>query len=106
MNKAILKSAALVVALGSVLSLSACNVEKTEEGKMPDVDVDASTGQLPAYDVETADVDVNTKQAEVAVPDVDVDVGSQPATVPVPDVDVNMPNENDAAEEAPAANNQ
>lgn len=105
MNKAILKSAALVVALGSVLALSACNVEKTEEGKLPEVDVDANTGQLPAYEVETADVDVGTKQAEVAVPDVDVDVNSKQATVPVPDVDVNMPNENDAAEEAPAADN-
>jgi hypothetical protein len=106
MNKAILKSAALVVALGSVLSLSACNVEKTEEGALPDVDVDANAGKMPAYDVETADVDVGTKPAEVSVPDVDVDVSSKPATVAVPDVDVNMPNENDATEEAPVENNQ
>lgn len=101
MNKAILKSAALVVALGSVLSLSACNVEKTQEGELPDVDVNAKSGQLPEYEVETADVDVNTKETTVKVPDVDVDVSSNEATVPVPDVDVNMPEENDAAEEAP-----
>lgn len=102
MNKAIVKSAALVAALGAVLSLSACNVEKTEEGELPDVDVNASSGQLPEYDVETADVDVNTQPATVEVPDVDVDVNTKEATVPVPDVDVNMPEENDAAEEAPA----
>ncbi|MFC0678972.1 hypothetical protein ACFFGH_14090 [Lysobacter korlensis] len=101
MNKAILKSAALAVALGSVLSLSACNVEKTEEGKLPDVDVDATAGEVPEYNVETADVDVGTEAATVAVPDVDVDVGTKPATMSVPDVDVNMPNENDAAEAAP-----
>jgi uncharacterized lipoprotein len=102
MNKAILKTAALAVAFGSVLTLSACNVEKTQEGELPDVDVNAQGGELPAYDVETADVDVNTKPAEVTVPDVDVNVNSEKATVPVPDVDVNMPQENDAAEEAPA----
>lgn len=100
MNKAILKTAALAVAFGSVLTLSACNVEKTQEGELPDVDVNAQGGELPAYDVETADVDVNTKQTEVTVPD--VDVNSETKTVPVPDVDVNMPQENDAAEEAPA----
>lgn len=100
MNKAILKSAAIAVALGSVLTLSACNVEKTQEGEMPDVDVSAEGGQLPAYNVETPDVDVTTKQAEMTVPD--VDVNSKDVTVPVPDVDVTLPEENDAAEEAPA----
>lgn len=100
MNKAILKTAALAVAFGSVLTLSACNVEKTQEGELPDVDVNAKGGELPAYDVETADVDVNTKPAEVTVPD--VDVNTETKTMPVPDVDVNMPQENDAAEEAPA----
>lgn len=100
MNKAILKTAALAVAFGAVLTLSACNVEKTQEGELPDVDVSAQGGELPAYDVETADVDVNTTPTEVTVPD--VDVNSKDVTVPVPDVDVNMPQENDAAEEAPA----
>lgn len=94
MNKAILKTAALAVAFGSMLTLSACNVEKTQEGELPDVDVSAQGGQLPAYDVETADVDVTTKQAEMTVPD--VDVNSKDVTVPVPDVDVTMPQENDA----------
>jgi uncharacterized lipoprotein len=94
MNKAILKSAALAFAFGSVLTLSACNVEKTQEGEMPDVDVSAEGGQLPAYDVETADVDVGTQPATVTVPD--VDVSTEEKTVSVPDVDVNMPHENDA----------
>lgn len=86
MNKAILKSAALAVALGSVLTLGACTAEKTQEGELPDVDVSAEGGQLPAYEVETADVEVGTKQTEVTVPD----------------VDVTMPDEKDAAEQAPA----
>ena len=47
-------------------------VRKTEEGRMPDVDVDVKGGELPEYDVDTPDVDVGTKQVEVTVPDVDV----------------------------------
>lgn len=54
--------------------LTGCDVEKTREGEMPDVDVDVSgdPGQAPAYDVETPDVDVGTTTEEVTVPDVDV----------------------------------
>jgi hypothetical protein len=47
-------------------------VRQTEEGRLPDVDVDVEGGQLPKYDVETPDVDVGTKTVEVTVPDVDV----------------------------------
>ena len=95
------KSAALVLAIGAALSLSACNVEKTQEGELPKVDVDAQGGQLPAYKVETPDVDVNTREATVPVPDVDVNVERKEAQVTVPNVDVTIPSENDAAEEKP-----
>lgn len=47
-------------------------VIKTEDGKMPKVDVDVEGGKLPKYDVEGPDVDVKTKKIEVEVPDVDV----------------------------------
>jgi hypothetical protein len=50
--------------------LAACSVEQTEEGEMPDVDVEA--GELPEYDVDAADVDVGTDTTQVIVPDVDV----------------------------------
>lgn len=105
----------LAIALGS-LALAACDVEKTregslpdvdvdvtsgqlpryeveqtQEGKLPDVDVDVSGGQLPAYDIDTPDVDIGTREVEVEVPDVDVDVKTQKKTITVPDVDVEMP---------------
>jgi hypothetical protein len=35
--------------------LAACSVEQTEEGELPDVDVQG--GQLPEYDVDAADVE-------------------------------------------------
>ena len=47
-------------------------VEKTDDGEMPDVDVEG--GEMPEYDVDTMDVDVKTKTKEVEVPVVDVDM--------------------------------
>lgn len=49
-------------------------IRKTEEGRAPDVDVDVSGGNLPEYDVEGPDVTVGTKTVEVEVPTVDVDL--------------------------------
>lgn len=97
MNKATLKFASLLIVAASALSLSACKVEKTDSGSLPDVDVQAKGGDLPNYDVQTADVDVGTQPATVPVPDVDVDVNTKQATVPVPDVDITMPSEQEKA---------
>lgn len=47
-------------------------VRKTQEGEMPDVDVEG--GNMPDYDVDGPDVDVGTKKKEVTVPTVDVDL--------------------------------
>ncbi|HSN70960.1 MAG TPA: hypothetical protein VLT59_05600, partial [Steroidobacteraceae bacterium] len=47
-------------------------VRQTEEGRAPDIDVDAEGGRLPEYDVETPDVDVGTEEKTITVPDVDV----------------------------------
>lgn len=96
MNKAIVKTAALVGALGAVLVLGACSVEKTQEGNLPEVDVETTPGQLPEYEVETADVNVGTRESTVSVPDVDVDVTTKEETVTVPDVSVDMPDEQNA----------
>jgi hypothetical protein len=74
------KSLVLMVALLMTLSLgAACRVQQTEEGEMPDVDVQTEGGKLPEYDVDAADVEVTTEER----------------TVKVPDVDVNMPEDND-----------
>lgn len=53
------------------LALFGCEVEQTEEGEMPDVDVEG--GNVPEYDVEAPDVDVGTEERTITVPDVDVD---------------------------------
>lgn len=63
------------------ISLAACDVDQTREGEMPEVDVQG--GQMPAYDVETADVDVGTEERTVTVPDVDVTMPGDARGTPV-----------------------
>lgn len=66
------KRLAATVALGSLtFATVACDVEQTEQGEAPEVDVQA--GELPEYDVDTADVEVRTEERTVDVPVVDVE---------------------------------
>jgi hypothetical protein len=83
-----LKMTTAALLLATSLVSSACSVQKTKDGKAPEVHV--SQGELPEYDVDTADVDVKMEDKTVTVPD--VDVKTKEKTVSVPDVDVNMPN--------------
>lgn len=55
----------------AILGLSACDVEQTEDGDMPDVTVEG--GNLPEYDVDTPDVDVTTEETTIDVPVVDIE---------------------------------
>lgn len=67
-----------------------CNVEKEQSGEMPEVDVDVKEGEAPEYDVNWADVQVNTKTKTVKVPKVIVTMEEE--EVEVPSIDVSMPN--------------
>ncbi len=57
----------------SCFAVAACNVDKTEDGNMPDVDVNVTGGDLPEYNVEGPTVNVGTENRVVEVPTVDVD---------------------------------
>lgn len=61
---------ALVLAAATGLTLSACNVTKTEDGELPDVDVEG--GQLPKVDVDGPDVTVGQDTHTVVTPDIDI----------------------------------
>ncbi len=65
----------VVRALGIVafLSASACDVDQTKEGSLPDVEVNASGGQIPEFDVDAPSVNVGTETRTIEVPTVDVD---------------------------------
>ncbi len=79
----------LVPLLG--IGLTACEVRQTEEGALPDVDVDADVepGNLPKFDVDAAEVEIGTEERRVNLPDVDVDMKER--TIPLPDVDITPP---------------
>lgn len=54
------------------LAFAGCKVNKTQEGKLPKVKVDATSGQLPAYNMQGPKVDVGSKNETVQVPTVKV----------------------------------
>ena len=67
----------VAILAGSALGLAACDVDQTEEGSMPEVSVEG--GNMPEYDVEPVDVQVETGTSTVEVPTVDVEVGQDDA---------------------------
>lgn len=68
-------TAGLVILPAIILGLSACDVQKTQEGEMPKVDVDVEGGQVPKYDVDAADIDI--KEKEVTVPTLEYDTPAE-----------------------------
>ena len=77
----------LPLALVATLGLAGCRVQKTEDGKVPEVQV--KEGKLPKYDVETAKVEVKQQPVNVDVPK--VEVKKEQVQVNVPKVKVTMP---------------
>ena len=91
-RNAMARAASIVAAIiAGTLLLAGCEVDQTEEGDMPEVEVEG--GKMPEYDVEGPDVDVGTEEEQVTVPDVDVETEEE--TVTVPDVDVELPENDD-----------
>ena len=89
-----------------LLAFAGCDVEKTAEGELPDVDVDAESGQLPEYEVEQTqegrmpDVDVDVEGGQLPEYDVDgPDVDIERKTIEVPTIDVDPAGEDDAGDE-------
>ena len=65
----------------ATLGLAACDVDQTEEAELPEVDVEG--GNMPEFDVETADVEVGEEEVTVDVPTVDVDMPDDAEGEPV-----------------------
>ena len=56
------------------LALVGCDVDVTEEGRLPDLDVDVegTAGEMPELDVRGPEVTTGTKTVEVPTIDVDI----------------------------------
>ena len=72
-----MKKILIVLAAASGLGLTACDVDQTKNGQMPEVDVNVSGGQLPEYNVTGPEVNVGMENRTIQVPDVDVTVPSE-----------------------------
>lgn len=72
----------IALAIAGLTLLAACDVDQTREAEAPEVDVDATEGQMPAYDVDTPEVNVGTAERQVDVPDVDVETEQETVEVP------------------------
>ena len=81
------------------LGMTSCDVDTTEKGEMPEVDVDVSAeeGELPEYDVDWADINVGTKTKTVKVPKVQVVVEEE--EVEVPYINADWPEDEDVMEQ-------
>jgi hypothetical protein len=73
------------LALITLAALSACDVDQTKEGDLPEVNV--SGGQLPEYDVDVANVTVGTTNEQIEVPTIETETRN----VQVPTIDVEQP---------------
>lgn len=73
------KLLSLLIAPLFAVGMTACDVDQTEEGEMPDIEVEE--GQLPAYDVDGPEVEITED------------------TVTVPDVDVTIPDDDDGVDD-------
>lgn len=60
-----------IASLGIAAVFSSCNVEQTEEGELPEVEIEGEAN-LPEYDVDAPSVDVGTETKTIEVPTVDV----------------------------------
>ena len=72
----------LVLAALVAYALGLFNIDQTKEAALPSVKVEAKGGQLPSFDVDTADIDVQTKNATIEVPKVEVETTKTKVEVP------------------------
>lgn len=86
-----MKKLIFLLLCSGALCWTSCEIKKTDDGKLPKVDVKTEEGKLPKYKVNWADVNVGTTTRTVKVPKVKVVMEEE--EVKVPYIDVQMPDE-------------
>ncbi|MEH6674404.1 MAG: hypothetical protein V7666_08335 [Sulfitobacter sp.] len=86
-------STAVIAGLAAILVIAFAiffiDIDQTEEGALPDVDVSVEGGNLPKFDAETGSVNVTEEEVDVKVPD--VEITTEEKTIKVPGVEVTPP---------------
>ena len=78
--------ALVALAIVAAFAFGLIGINQTQKGALPDVRVETSGGAMPAFDVDTAKVNVQTRTEAMNVPH--VEVGSTPRAVEAPSVSV------------------
>lgn len=83
----------------SFTTFYSCDVDKTQDGELPtvDVDIDADAGELPKFDVDWMNVNVGTTTKTVTVPTVEIVMEEK--EVEVPFINAQWPSEFDDVQE-------
>ena len=58
------------------------DIDQTQEGALPDVDISVEGGQLPEFDAEVGTVSLGETQVEVEIPEGKVITNTETITVP------------------------
>lgn len=82
--RGIIVAVVLVILVIAAFAFGMVDINQTKDAKLPEVAVQG--GQAPAFDVDTAKVNIGTKETNVDVPK--VEVGTTKAEVDLPTVDV------------------
>jgi len=76
----------IVLLVVAAFAFGLVNIDQTRQAIAPTVKLETTGGQAPAFDVNTAKVDVGSKTETIKTPT--IDVGSKTSTVEVPTVSV------------------
>lgn len=80
------------VVLAAVIAVFAyymIDIDQTQEGALPDVDVSVEGGALPEFDADVGSIEMGQAEVEVEVPDVDVSTTTE--TIEVPTISIEAP---------------
>lgn len=104
---------AVAIAVLAAGALYFVDLDQTQEARLPSVDLSVTDGQMPAYDVDVAEVKLGSKDVEVDVPTigvetetktievevpVDVEAGKTEKTIEVPTLSIERPAEDNPAD--------
>ncbi|EBA11158.1 hypothetical protein [Roseobacter sp. CCS2] len=65
--------AVVVAAVAIGFGVYMIDIDQTEEGSLPDVDVSVEGGNMPEFDADVGDIEVGTEEVTVEVPTVDIE---------------------------------
>lgn len=79
-------SAAVIGGLAAIVVIAAgfyfIDIDQTEEGSLPDVDVSVEGGNLPEFEATTGSINLTEEEVDVTVPKVEVTTEEKTLTVP------------------------